>query len=165
MAQPAPSPTLATLEPETAPVIVGLSTDYLNHYGEALMLMEMAGEDPSLVGELRHWRPITYREHFMGSQLRIAASALDAYEALDETARRAFESLCSAMNRLVETVLIMLDDADRADVALPVIAVATTAFHNLMSRARAFITSGGDMATVSYDQAELQRVIDQLLDA
>ena len=84
----------------------GLSTDYLNHFGEALMLIEMTCSDPDMIGELCAWQPTTYREHFSASHLRCAPAALVAYDGLDDTARRAFEALCNAMTRLVDTVIL-----------------------------------------------------------
>ena len=41
----------------------GLSTDYLNHYSEILMLIEMASFDEGIVAELSAWQPIGYRDY------------------------------------------------------------------------------------------------------
>jgi hypothetical protein len=60
----------------------GLSTDYLNHYSEILMLIEMASFDEDAVADLSGWQPVDYRAYFERSPLRRAASALAAYEAL-----------------------------------------------------------------------------------
>lgn len=142
---------------------VGLSTDYLNHFGEALMLIEMACSDPDMIRELCTWRPTSYREHFGTSDLRCAPAALAAYDSLDDTARRAFETLCSAMNRLVETVILTLRDIDDPAASQPVVDVAAVAFHVLLGRATAFINSGGDMQTAAYDKIELQVAIDRII--
>ena len=48
--------------------MTGLSTDYLNHFTEAIMLLEMAGELPECLDDLRAWRPKTYTEHFATSR-------------------------------------------------------------------------------------------------
>ncbi len=141
----------------------GLSTDYLNHFGEALMLIEMACSNPDMIGELCAWQPTSYREHFSASDLRCAAAALAAYDRLDDTARRAFETLCSAMTRLVDTVILTLRDIGDTAAAQPVIDVAAVAFHNLLGRATAFINSGGDMHTAAYDKIELQVAIDRII--
>src|SRR5687768_3075942 len=37
----------------------GLSNDYLNHYSEALMLIEMAADDPAIGADLAEWRPVS----------------------------------------------------------------------------------------------------------
>lgn len=141
-----------------------LSTDYLNHFAEALMLIEAVSFDDSVRTELAKWRPLGYGEHFSRSELRCAPSALRAYQALDPDARGAFEALCSAMDRLVETVLLTLKDIrDPADM-IPIIAIAAKAFRSLLSRATAFINSGGDMRQAAYDTVELQDAIDQMMD-
>ena len=42
-----------------------LSTDYLNRFGEALMLIEMAPMDArSVLAELQSWAIVGYVEHF-----------------------------------------------------------------------------------------------------
>ncbi len=140
-----------------------LSTDYLNRYGEALMLIEMALMDDSVAAELEAWRPVGYLAHFDGSQLRCAPHAAAAYRALDPISRGAFEALCMAMNRLVETAVLTLREAPDPSAAAPVIEVAGTAFRNLLARATAFINSGGDLAQAAYDKSELQDVIDRLM--
>jgi hypothetical protein len=152
-------------EPDRFVEAAALSTDYLNHFAEALMLMEMAGEDPSLVHELASWTPTTYIAHFDASGLRCADVALVAYHELDAASRGAFEALCSAMDRLVSTVVLTLHEIkDPAD-ALPIVMIAAAAFRNLLARATGFINSGGDMACAAYDAVELQDVIDRIMSA
>jgi hypothetical protein len=140
-----------------------LSTDYLNRYAEALMLIEMAALDSDILSELKAWKPIGYLEHFEASKLRSAPDASEAYLALDPVARRAFEALCSAKDRLVETVILTLDEAGDAASHGAVIEIAAEAFRNLFSRANAFINSDGDMETAAYDKIELQAAIDRII--
>jgi hypothetical protein len=141
-----------------------LSTDYLNHYGEALMLIEMAVMDLSAIEDLRAWRPQTYRQHFSTSALRCAPGALLAYEQLGRTEMGAFESLCSAMNRLVDTVLLVLTEATTPGDAAMVVDVAAAAFRSLLARATAFINSGGTLASAQFDGRALQQAVDLLMD-
>ncbi len=140
-----------------------LSTDYLNLYAEALMLIEMAALDPDVLSELKAWKPVGYLDHFQASSLRCACAASEAYMALDPTARRAFETLCSAKNQLVQTVIITLDEGGETGSHAAVIEIAAEAFRNLFSRANAFINSGGDMEMAAYDEIELQAAIDRIL--
>lgn len=140
-----------------------LSTDYLNLYAEALMLIEMAALDPEVMCELKAWKPVGYLEHFQASNLRCACAASEAYMALDPTARRAFETLCGAKNQLVQTVIITLDEGGETGSHAAVIEIAAEAFRNLFSRANAFINSGGDMEMAAYDKIELQAAIDRIL--
>lgn len=142
--------------PDDAPQ---LSTDYLNRYGEALMLIEMAAMDPGVVDDLRAWRPVGYREHFRLSQLRSAPKALAAYEALDPGPRHAFEDVCQAMDRLVETVTERLDDGD--DIPTEVEA-ASTSLRGLISRATQFINANGRIDIAEFQARRLQDDIDRM---
>jgi hypothetical protein len=140
-----------------------LSTDYLNHFAEALMLIEAVGLDDSVTAELANWRPVSYRDHFSSSSLRCAPHALQAYEALHPDARGAFEALCSAMQRLVQTVLLTLADVRNPAHMLPIVEITAQAFRSMLSRATAFINSGGDMEQAAYDADGLQDAIDRLM--
>jgi hypothetical protein len=142
-----------------------LSTDYLNRYGEALMLIEMALGDPSVLDDLAVWRPETYTAHFQGCGLRCAPQAIASYEALPPLSRGAFEALCMAMNRLIETCIMTMRETPSPEASAPVIEIAAQAFRNLLMRATAFINSGGDMSEAVYDQVELQGAIDGLMAA
>src|SRR5438270_113320 len=59
----------ANINPRT-----GLATDYLNHFNEAVMLLEMIPDMPECAEDFLGWHPLTYREHFMASNFRAAAS-------------------------------------------------------------------------------------------
>ncbi len=142
-----------------------LSTDYLNRYGEALMLMEMALVDEGIAAELKAWRPVSYRAHFSSSPLRCAPGAITAWNGLDPLSQGAFDALCMAMNRLVETVVLTMKETPDPAASGPVLEIAAAAFRNLLSRATAFINSNGDMAEAAYDTQELQEVIDRLVEA
>jgi hypothetical protein len=77
--------------------VTGLSNDYLNHYVEVLLLIEMAPHDPTVCADLSDWWPISYVEYFSSSQLDHASRAKAAYEALPSEDRRRFERLVAAM--------------------------------------------------------------------
>ena len=49
----------ANINPRT-----GLATDYLNHFNEAIMLLEMIPDMPECAEEFLRWQPLSYREHF-----------------------------------------------------------------------------------------------------
>ena len=49
----------ANINPDT-----GLATDYLNHYNEVAMLIDMLESMPDVAEDILDWRPITYAEHF-----------------------------------------------------------------------------------------------------
>ena len=50
----------ANINPRT-----GLATDYLNHFNEAVMLLEMVPDIPECAEDFLAWTPLTYPEHFL----------------------------------------------------------------------------------------------------
>src|SRR2546430_6889957 len=54
----------ANINPRT-----GLATDYLNHFNEAVMLLEMIPDIPECAEDFLQWRPLSYAEHFTASIL------------------------------------------------------------------------------------------------
>ena len=58
----------------------GLATDYLNHFNEAVMLLEMLPSCPECLEDFLAWRPLSYREHFEGSHFKGRDLAIAAYE-------------------------------------------------------------------------------------
>ena len=88
---------LSTINPVT-----GLSTDYLNHFTEAVMVLEMAAAMPDCLEDLRGWRPKTYREHFETSRFSNRDAFIAAYEAADPTVRQALEQVAETLNAVLQ---------------------------------------------------------------
>ena len=51
--------------------VTGLSTDYLNHFTEAIMLLELLPADPDCVADFLEWEPKDYRAHFAGLHFKV----------------------------------------------------------------------------------------------
>ena len=75
----------------------GLSTDYLNHFNEAIMLLEMLRDAPDCRDDFLAWRAKSYREHFAASRLRSRDTAIAAYDAADAHARESLDALAGTM--------------------------------------------------------------------
>ncbi len=82
----------ANINPRT-----GLATDYLNHFNEAIMLLEMIPDLPESAEEFLRWHPRSYREHFMASNFRARELAIEAYDSADASIRAEFDNITSAM--------------------------------------------------------------------
>ncbi len=148
--------------PDAAPA--GLSNDYLNHFSEALMLVELAAVDPDVAGDLAAWRPLSYRAHFEASGLRRAGAAIAAYEALGAESRAAFEELTGAMNRLIRTAILALQPPCDPEDAAIVAAATAPALRRLVGRAGAFLASNGADLATDGEIEEAQTVIDRLIE-
>ncbi|PTM38874.1 hypothetical protein [Bosea sp. 124] len=140
-----------------------LSTDFLNRYSEALMLIELAADDDGVVDDLRAWRSVTYREHFEGSPLRCTPSALAAYDRLAPACRAGFEDLCRAMSRLVETATALLAERRVGLEPATIVEVASDALRRQISRAAQFINANGTVEIGNVESRVLQAEIDALL--
>lgn len=141
----------------------GLSNDYLNHFNEVLMLVEIAADAPEIVADLQDWRPISYPDYFAASNLRHAPQARAAYDRVEADRRAAFEELVHAMDRLAMTAIRALrPPCEREDAAL-VAEVTAPALRGLIAQAGAFLNSGGRDIPDSSEIEEAQLVIDRLL--
>jgi hypothetical protein len=94
---PSPSPS----GPTTINPVTGLSTDYLNHFTEALMVLEMAGSAPECLDDLRAWRPKSYVEHFAQSHFAGRDAVIAAYRAADPAVRAALDAASDTLNALL----------------------------------------------------------------
>ena len=63
----------ANINPRT-----GLATDYLNHFNEAIMLLEMVPDMPECAEDFLTWSPLSYAEHFWASNFKARDLAIDA---------------------------------------------------------------------------------------
>jgi hypothetical protein len=111
----APSPSGAS-GPKINP-LTGLSTDYLNHFTEAVMLLELAGAMPECVDDLRAWRPKTYAAHFAASHFSNRDAIVAAYRAADPAVRGALDRNAELLNALAERSRDLLcQQTDRTEI-------------------------------------------------
>src|SRR5258707_5814328 len=87
----------ANINPRT-----GLAIDYLNHFNEAIMLLEMVPDMPECAEDFLTWSPLTYAEHFWASNFKARDLAIEAYELSD--ARTAFDNITSTMTSILTAV-------------------------------------------------------------
>src|ERR1700728_4018755 len=83
----------ANINPRT-----GLATDYLNHFNEAIMLLEMIPDMPECAEQFLEWRPRSYREHFAASNFRARELAIAAYDSANPQIRTEFDNITAAMS-------------------------------------------------------------------
>jgi hypothetical protein len=89
----------ANINPRT-----GLATDYLNHFNEAIMLLEMIPDMPDCAEDFLTWQPMSYREHFAASNFRARELAIAAYDSADAAIRGEFDSITCAMTSILVAV-------------------------------------------------------------
>jgi hypothetical protein len=78
--------------------VSGLANDYLNLFNELVMMLEQIPQMPELLDDLLVWRPVSYAEYFRQSKLPGRHSALEAYETLNPSFRRRFETFVAELD-------------------------------------------------------------------
>lgn len=78
-----------------------LATDYLNHFNEVVMLLEMVSAMPECLDDLRAWQPKTYAEHFRDSSFTDRDLAVLAYENAPPQYREPFDQAVERLNQVV----------------------------------------------------------------
>lgn len=80
----------------------GLATDYLNHFNEAIMLLEMLPTCVDCRADFLDWRAKSYCEHFADSRSHSREVAIAAYAAADPNARDSLDALAGTMTAVLE---------------------------------------------------------------
>src|SRR3982074_942219 len=96
----------ANINPRT-----GLATDYLNHFNEAVMLLEMIPDIPECAEDFLQWHPLSYAEHFTASNFAARDLAIEAYETADVGMRAEFDNITGTMT----AILVALHEAMRGE--------------------------------------------------
>ncbi len=148
-----------------------LATDYLNHFNEALMLLELVPDMPECLDDLASWEPIGYEEHFRRSSLSGRALVINAYAHSPAEYREPFDEVIRRLGDLVQAAIacagtmIARGNTEAAD---RIIGRAMPAIRELQEAAAAIING----AHVSFNRGEIvesadttlnQAEIDQLL--
>ncbi len=89
----------ANINPRT-----GLATDYLNHFNEAVMLLEMIPDMPECAEDFLGWRPLSYAEHFTASNFKARDLAIEAYNAADKRIRAEFDNITNSISAILTAV-------------------------------------------------------------
>lgn len=164
-----PEPTLARLDPEVLArgninPQTGLATDFLNHFNEVLMLLELLPGSPEFVDDILAWRPLTYHDYFVTSHFKDRDLAILAYEAADPVARASLEEFADTMNAY------LLETLDQLRSGLTPVAIgelgteAACWLKPLVARAGAVINGQEAMPVEVADEAAAQAMVDALFE-
>src|SRR5437868_10750385 len=89
----------ANINPKT-----GLATDYLNHFNEAIMLLEMIPSMPECASDFLAWQPLSYAEHFVASNFKGRDLAIAAYKEAPRDVRIPFDEICGNMTWILMAI-------------------------------------------------------------
>ncbi len=88
-----------------------LATDYLNHFNEIIMLLDMIPMMPECLEDARAWAPKTYEAHFQDSAFTDKHLAILAYQNAPVKYRAPFDDTIERMNALVASGLVEIERA------------------------------------------------------
>jgi hypothetical protein len=135
----APRLAVANINPAT-----GLATDYLNHFNEAIMLLEMLPGCRDCLADFLSWRPMSYREHFQASRFKGRDLAIAAYEAADPKLRNGLDILAGTMTAVLEAAREKLNDNMSPEAAVRLANRTAEWLKPLVARAGALINGETD---------------------
>jgi hypothetical protein len=139
----------------------GLATDYLNHFNEAIMLLEMLASCPDCREDLFAWQPMSYRQHFKASRFRGRAMAIAAYDSADADVRGSLDTLAGAMTAVLATTRAAMSADMPQDAAAALASRAAALLKPLVARAGAVIN--GDDNADDDGQVSPQAAVDRLM--
>ena len=119
-----------------------LSTDYLNHFNELIMMLEMVPDMPDMFEEAKSWIPKTYQEHFKDSVFTHKDLAIFAYEHSPQEYRIPLDETIVTLNAKIKEGLSKLEiliEHGEADLLRIESTSLSLHFQELMDRASAII--------------------------
>ena len=78
-----------------------LATDYLNHFNEVVMLLEMIPDMPELLIDAHEWTPKSYKDHFRDSTIADKDLAIEVYDFCPTCYREPFEEAVTKLDSMV----------------------------------------------------------------
>jgi hypothetical protein len=134
----------ANINPRT-----GLATDYLNHFNEAVMLLELIPNMPECAEDFLGWHPLSYSEHFAASNFKARDLAIEAYESADVRIRNEFDHITGTMTSILTAVGAAMREAKQDKTRATLAEQATGWVKPLVALAGGLI-NGGAEADIDY---------------
>jgi hypothetical protein len=149
----------ANINPKT-----GLATDYLNHFNEAIMLLDLLPQMPECIVELIGWEPLSYEEHFTVSNLKDRELTIAAYAVAEPIARVRLDELSDTMNALLVATCEAFQKRSSLDAATALAADTAARLKPLVARAGAIINGYDIETSEDMTTGEQQATVDALLE-
>ncbi|MET1414089.1 hypothetical protein ABVF61_17585 [Roseibium sp. HPY-6] len=148
----------ANINPQT-----GLATDYLNHFNEVMMLLEMLPDMPDCSEDVLEWGPLDYEGHFENSTFKDKQLAIRAYYAAPGYLREHLEAHVDDINKLVCEIQDQLrQTGDAGSIAADIAFRATHEIKPLIALAGAVIHGHVEPEATQHEGDGAQAEIDAL---
>ena len=149
----------ANINPKT-----GHATDYINHFNEAIMLLDLLPQMPECIVELIGWEPLSYEEHFTVSNLKDRELTIAAYAVAEPIARVRLDELSDTMNALLVATCEAFQKRSSLDAATALAADTAARLKPLVARAGAIINGYDIETSEDMTTGEQQATVDALLE-
>jgi hypothetical protein len=124
-----------------------LATDYLNHFNEVIMLIEML---PDMLEDVLAWERKSYQQHFADSEFKDKNLAVEAYDFAPERVLSQFEALVACLDGHLWKTQNRLRDLDPevpSEVLADDIATAVEKLHRLVGMISCVVNGSGAEVT------------------
>ena len=148
----------ANVNPKT-----GLATDYLNHFNEVVMLMEMLPDMPDCAEDVLDWAPCDYCSHFEKSGLKDIDVVILAYNAVPREIKAHFETLILQIDSAVVQAQSLLRGEVTDEITQQVAHLASEDIKPLIVAASGAI-NGSEESEEDYVDESVQAEVDALFD-
>lgn len=148
----------ANIHPDTR-----LATDYLNHFNEVVMLIDMLPMMPDCAPDVVTWAPVSYVDHFFHSHFKGRDLAIAAYETVNRERREVFESTIDQVVQAIGDIQRMIREAPMDN--LPVEAIQDVAEMRIkpaLAHAMGLINGAPVAAMITEETGDAQQAIDAL---
>lgn len=121
-----------------------LATDYLNHFNEVAMLLEMLPDMPDLADDVLAWTPRAYDAHFETTGHSHRAVVIAAWRAAPRDIRDRLDALVAAIDHTIAGLQTQVRAGDFAGAA----DAARCELAPLLATARGLVNGDGEGQTV-----------------
>ena len=88
-----------------------LATDYLNHFSELIIVLDLIPDMPDCFEDVCDWVPKSYEEQFADSQFSDTALAIEAYAIAPAEYKVPFEKTVERLNGYIPRFLDRIEEA------------------------------------------------------
>lgn len=135
-----------------------LATDYLNHFNEVVMTLEMLADMPELLEEAQEWAPKAYKDHFRDSTIADKELAIEAYDHVPPKFKVPFEQNITQINQLMTTSIERLEtDIKSGDMDL--VRANSKALSEVIQRLMDMCSANIHGSATTMDQAEVDNLL------
>jgi hypothetical protein len=139
-----------------------LATDFLNHFNEIIMLIDLIPDMPECLEDAQSWQPKSYIKHFEDSSFSDKALAIEAYLAAPPAYREPLEQIVARLNDKIFRLLSEIErlvQTNRIDDCVALIKLSGHDFRLMIQLASSVINGTAGMEAA--DQVDALLVAEQ----